>query len=130
MGVQGYKPPDEGPSEYQTIPLSKIEDFGVHCRQYYSLDVNFFKSSLDAQMLDLLWNKYWVNTLSASPLLGTRDLAADQTSDIGACPALPCRTSSVAKFTCLTVSNACALQAFTRMLAIRERLTALSALEG
>jgi hypothetical protein len=25
---EGYKPPDEGPSEYQTIPLSKIEDFG------------------------------------------------------------------------------------------------------
>jgi len=27
---QGYKPPDEPPSEYQTIPLNKIEDFGVH----------------------------------------------------------------------------------------------------
>ncbi|CAG8808277.1 10421_t:CDS:2, partial [Racocetra fulgida] len=30
----GYKTPDDGPSEYQTIPLSKIEDFGVHCKQY------------------------------------------------------------------------------------------------
>ena len=30
---QGYKPPDEPPSEYQTIPLNKIEDFGVHCKQ-------------------------------------------------------------------------------------------------
>ena len=30
---QGYKPPDEGPAEYQTIPLHKIEDFGVHCKQ-------------------------------------------------------------------------------------------------
>uniref|UniRef100_A0A914I336 COP9 signalosome complex subunit 5 n=1 Tax=Globodera rostochiensis TaxID=31243 RepID=A0A914I336_GLORO len=27
---KGYKPPDESPSEYQTIPLNKIEDFGVH----------------------------------------------------------------------------------------------------
>lgn len=27
---EGYKPPDEGPSEYQSIPLGKIEDFGVH----------------------------------------------------------------------------------------------------
>lgn len=34
--VQGYKPPDEGPSEYQTIPLNKIEDFGVHCKQWVS----------------------------------------------------------------------------------------------
>lgn len=30
---QGYKPPDEPASEYQTIPLNKIEDFGVHCKQ-------------------------------------------------------------------------------------------------
>jgi COP9 signalosome complex subunit 5 len=51
------RPPDEGPSEYQTIPLSKIEDFGVHASQYYSLDITFFKSSLDSHMLDLLWNK-------------------------------------------------------------------------
>lgn len=32
---KGFKPPDEGPSEYQTIPLNKIEDFGVHCKSYY-----------------------------------------------------------------------------------------------
>lgn len=32
---KGYKPPNEEPSEYQTIPLNKIEDFGVHCKQYY-----------------------------------------------------------------------------------------------
>ena len=36
---QGYKPPDEGPSEYQTIPLNKIEDFGVHCKQYVLVPV-------------------------------------------------------------------------------------------
>lgn len=29
---KGYKAPDEGPSEYQTIPLNKIEDFGVHAK--------------------------------------------------------------------------------------------------
>lgn len=32
--LQGFKPPDEGPSEYQSIPLNKIEDFGVHCKQW------------------------------------------------------------------------------------------------
>lgn len=66
---KGYKPPDEGPSEYQTIPLNKIEDFGVHCKQYYSLDVSYFKSSLDHRLLDSLWDKYWVHTLSSSSLL-------------------------------------------------------------
>ena len=63
------QPPDEGPSEYQTIPLSKIEDFGVHCKSYYSLDVSYFKSPLDKKLLDSLWNHYWVNTLSSSSLL-------------------------------------------------------------
>ncbi|KAF6258441.1 JAB1/Mov34/MPN/PAD-1 ubiquitin protease-domain-containing protein [Scenedesmus sp. NREL 46B-D3] len=79
---EGYKPPDEGPSEYQTIPLSKIEDFGVHAKSYYSLDVSFFKSGLDSHLLDLLWNKYWVNTLSASPLIANREFAAGQIADI------------------------------------------------
>jgi COP9 signalosome complex subunit 5 len=71
---KGYKPSDDGPAEYQTIPLHKIEDFGVHCKQYYALDVTYFKSSLDGKLLDSLWNKYWLNTLSSSPLLTVRDL--------------------------------------------------------
>lgn len=30
---KGYSAPDQGDSEYQTIPLDKIEDFGVHAKQ-------------------------------------------------------------------------------------------------
>eukprot|EP00958_Prasinococcus_capsulatus_P025814 scaffold4470_cov255-Prasinococcus_capsulatus_cf.AAC.9 len=81
--AQGYKPPDEQVSEYQSIPLNKIEDFGVHAKQYYSLDISYFKSSLDAGLLDLLWNKYWINTLSSTPLLGNRDFMAGQLADVG-----------------------------------------------
>ncbi len=66
---QGYKPPSDEPSEYQTIPLNKIEDFGVHCKSYYPLDITYFKSALDRRLLDSLWNKYWVNTLSSTSLL-------------------------------------------------------------
>jgi COP9 signalosome complex subunit 5 len=69
---EGYKAPEENPSEYQSIPLNKIEDFGVHARSYYPLEVSHFKSTLDTQLLELLWNKYWVNTLSQSPLLTVR----------------------------------------------------------
>ncbi|CAG8561983.1 4805_t:CDS:10 [Paraglomus brasilianum] len=79
---EGYKAPDEGPSEYQTIPLSKIEDFGVHCKQYYQLEISYFKSTLDTHLLELLWNKYWVNTLSQSPLIANRGYAARQISDL------------------------------------------------
>jgi len=79
---EGYKADNDAPSEYQSIPISKIEDFGVHCKQYYPLEVTYFKSTLDSQMLDLLWNKYWVNTLSSNPLLTNRDYTAGQISDL------------------------------------------------
>ncbi|KAH8146285.1 uncharacterized protein LAJ45_09727 [Morchella importuna] len=71
---------DDG--EYQTIPLSKIEDFGAHSSQYYSLEISHFKSSLDAHLLDLLWNKYWVSTLSQSPLFTNRDYSTKQMLDL------------------------------------------------
>ncbi|KAF8801678.1 Mov34-domain-containing protein [Phlegmacium glaucopus] len=79
---EGYTPPNVSPSEYQSIPLSKIEDFGVHANQYYQLEVEVFKSSLDNDLLAMLWNKYWVNTLSQSPLLSNRAYAVSQLSDL------------------------------------------------
>jgi len=79
---EGYKADNDAPSEYQSIPISKIEDFGVHCKQYYPLEVSYFKSSLDSQLLDLLWNKYWVNTLSSNPLYTNRDYTGGQISDL------------------------------------------------
>lgn len=78
---EGHKAED-GPSEYQSIPISKIEDFGVHCKQYYPLEVSYFKSSLDSHLLDLLWNKYWVNSLSSNALLANRDYTGGQISDL------------------------------------------------
>ncbi|KAH7909827.1 JAB1/Mov34/MPN/PAD-1 ubiquitin protease-domain-containing protein [Hygrophoropsis aurantiaca] len=77
-----YTPPNASESEYQSIPLSKIEDFGVHANQYYSLPVEVFKSSLDTELLGLLWNKYWVNTLSQSPLISNRAYTVSQLSDL------------------------------------------------
>lgn len=35
--AEGYTPPDAIASEYQSIPLNKIEDSGVHANQYYPL---------------------------------------------------------------------------------------------
>ncbi|XP_002129245.2 COP9 signalosome complex subunit 5-like [Ciona intestinalis] len=79
---KGYKPPDDGPDEYQTIPLNKIEDFGVHCKQYYSLDISYFKSVLDKKLLESLWNKYWVSTLSSSSLLTNAEYMTGQVKDL------------------------------------------------
>jgi COP9 signalosome complex subunit 5 len=67
---------------FQTIPLGKIEDFGAHAAHYYSLEVTHYKSSLDTKILEALWNKYWVQTLSSSPLISNRDYGTKQISDL------------------------------------------------
>jgi hypothetical protein len=79
-----YTPPNAAKSEYQPIPLNKIEDFGVHADRYYQLDLSIFKTSLDSRLIDLLWNKYWVNTLASSPLLASKGFVAGQLDDASA----------------------------------------------
>ncbi|KAL1972793.1 hypothetical protein VTN31DRAFT_6335 [Thermomyces dupontii] len=69
-------------NEYQSIPLNKIEDFGAHASQYYALEVSHYKSTVDTKLLSLLWNKYWVATLSQSPLFTTRDYGSKQITDL------------------------------------------------
>ena len=71
---------------YQPIPLSKMEDFGAYAQQYYQLEVSYFKSSLDSNLMEMLWNKYWVDTLSNTPLLSRnyKDFVSGQIRDLGA----------------------------------------------
>ncbi|RAL68466.1 hypothetical protein DID88_007194 [Monilinia fructigena] len=53
---ENYKPADAGSGDgYQTIPLSKIEDFGAHSSRYYSLEVSHFKSKgMDQQLVKVV----------------------------------------------------------------------------
>lgn len=81
---ESYKPAADTTSDgYQTVPMAKAEDFGAHASRYYSLEVETFKSKLESQLLDKLWNKYWVQTLSANPLITNRDYGTKQMSDLG-----------------------------------------------
>lgn len=81
---EDYTPPAGGAGEdgYQTIPLNKAEDFGAHASRYYALEVTHYKSTLDSHILELLWNKYWVQTLSQSPLLTNREYSSKQMLDL------------------------------------------------
>ncbi|KAF7555644.1 hypothetical protein G7046_g6507 [Stylonectria norvegica] len=67
---------------FQNVPLAKAAEFGAHASRYYSLEVSHFKSSLDSHLLELLWHKYWVQTLSQSPLLTNRDYGNKQMLDL------------------------------------------------
>jgi len=78
---EGYKAP-ESHNSYISVPKDKIEDFGVHHNLYYSLEVEYFKSSSDTHLLNLLWNKYWMNTLSSSPLNVNKNYINGQIKDL------------------------------------------------
>ncbi|KAI0840497.1 COP9 signalosome complex subunit 5 [Hypoxylon sp. FL0890] len=82
---EDYKPTSENTtsSSGQAVPLAKAEDFGAHASRYYSLEVSHFKSTLDSNLLELLWSKYWVQTLSQNPLLTNRDYGNKQLLDLG-----------------------------------------------
>ena len=75
---QGYKPPEGSESEFESVPLGKIEDFGAHQNQYYQLEISYFKSACDTALLNAIWNKYWIATLSASPLLSNAQYVSAQ----------------------------------------------------
>ncbi|KAF2432323.1 Mov34-domain-containing protein [Tothia fuscella] len=67
---------------FQSIPMDKIQDFGAHAERYYSMEISHFKSTLDTKLLASLWNKYWIGTLSSSPLLTNRDFGTRQIKDL------------------------------------------------
>lgn len=76
-----YKPEGSGTAganSTQAVPVAKAADFGAHANRYYSLEVSHFKSSLDTQLLEQLWHKYWVQTLSQNPMVTNRDYGNKQ----------------------------------------------------
>jgi len=66
---KNYTRPEDKNVTFDMIPEEKLKDFGVHFKRYYTLDVSFFKSKLDDEIIQVLWNKYWMSTLSSSNLL-------------------------------------------------------------
>jgi COP9 signalosome complex subunit 5 len=80
---ENYKPESSTDGDgFQTIPMDKIQDFGAHAERYYSMEISHFKSSVDTKLLSALWNKYWIGTLSSSPLLTNRDFGTRQIKDL------------------------------------------------
>ena len=81
---EGYKPDsqDSATDGMAAVPMAKAADFGAHANRYYSLEVSHYKSTLDSKLLEALWNKYWVQTLSSSPLFTNRDYVTAQIQDL------------------------------------------------
>lgn len=81
---EGYKPEGQESSAegMAAVPMAKAQDFGAHANRYYPLEVSHFKSTLDNKLLEALWNKYWVQTLSSTPLDTNRDYVTSQIADL------------------------------------------------
>eukprot|EP00760_Papus_ankaliazontas_P005037 PhM_4_TR12354/c0_g2_i1/m.17098/K09613/COPS5, CSN5; COP9 signalosome complex subunit 5 len=79
---EDYTPDDVPESDFQAIPQDKMEEFGAHANKYYEVPISIFRSSLDTQQLQLLWNKYWAKTLSTSPLVANRFFTDKQLRDV------------------------------------------------
>ena len=69
-------------SDFESVPMEKIEDFGAHANKYYKLEHSIFKSELDQSQFEFLWNQYWVQTLSTSSLLICKEAVANTITDI------------------------------------------------
>ena len=80
---EGYKPSNAGASGSSTaVPTAKAADFGAHADRYYSLEVSHFKTTLDTQLLEQLWHKYWVQTLGQNPMFTNREYGNKQLLDL------------------------------------------------
>lgn len=60
-------------TEAESIPLAKIEEYGLHANKYYKLETSFFKSKADQDLLERLWTRYWVQTISSQSLVRNKD---------------------------------------------------------
>ena len=79
---ENYKPGTADAESSLSIPLSKMEDFGSQAGRFYAMECSYFKSKEDSALLEVLWNQYWADTLSSSPLLANREHTSDRVEDI------------------------------------------------
>lgn len=51
----------------QSIPLEKVEEYGVHAHEYYEIGSSFFKSSGDEFVLQVIKRNHWADCLTHEP---------------------------------------------------------------
>ena len=54
---------------FDSVPLNKAEEFGVHQNKYYRMPHEFFQSKFEGEMIKTMYNDYWVDTLYSNALL-------------------------------------------------------------
>lgn len=61
-------------TDSSNLPAEKLQDFGVHANRYYSLEVDYFKSDLDEDLLRGINQRQWKSKLTEP--MGCKDRQA------------------------------------------------------
>ena len=64
------------------IPSDKLKDFGAFADKYYQLEHSFYKSPKEDDLLEVLWSKYWIESISACPTRSLKDYTTKKLEDI------------------------------------------------
>lgn len=48
-------------------------EYGLYHKEYYPLEISYFRTSLDEPLFDLVWNRYWTSLLADNRLAIDRD---------------------------------------------------------
>ena len=68
--------------QFESIPLNKAEEFGVHQSRYYRMPHYFFQSKFESNIVKLIYKNYWVDSLCANALLVNEDFYKEKVEDI------------------------------------------------
>jgi COP9 signalosome complex subunit 5 len=78
--IGGFRTYEEG---YKSDEAFDILEMGAHGDEYYRIpNFEFYKSNSDDNLLQLLWNKYWANTLSTNSLIHNKNYHNNQMKKI------------------------------------------------
>ena len=70
--------------EFDSIPLNRAEEFGVHQNKYYRMPHYFFQSQFENNIVKLIYKNYWVDSLCSNALLVNEDFYQEKVEDVSA----------------------------------------------
>jgi COP9 signalosome complex subunit 5 len=70
--------------EFDSIPLNRADEFGIHQSKYYRMPHYFFQSKYESNIVRLMYKNYWVDTLSSNALLVNDDFYKETIEDLTA----------------------------------------------
>jgi len=66
----------------ESIPSDKLKDFGAFADKYYQIEHSFYKSPKEEDLLEVLWSKYWIESISSCPTRNLKEYTTKKLEDI------------------------------------------------